>query len=164
MPDAVGVGRISSLAFLTAAVPYLAGGGAVRQVTLTETAWADVPARHEGGTPNVIGAVALAAACRTISELPPGALTGHETALLARLHHGLAAIGGVRVLTVWGGEAERIGVLTFTVDGYPAELVAQYLSAEYGIGVRDGRFCAHPLLARLNAGDTVTRRPGPVWD
>jgi hypothetical protein len=42
-------------------------------------------------------------------------------------------------------------VVTFTVDGYPAALVAQYLSAEHGIGVRDGRFCAHPLLARFTA-------------
>jgi hypothetical protein len=42
-------------------------------------------------------------------------------------------------------------VVTFTVDGYPAALVAQYLSAEHGIGVRDGRFCAHPLLARFAA-------------
>ncbi len=143
--------------WLNEAAPYIAGGGAVRQVTLTGTSWAGVPARHEGGTPNVIGAVAIAAACRAISELPPGALTEHETALLDRLHDGLAAIGGVHVLALWGGEAERIGVVTFTVDGYPAELVAQYLSAEHGIGVRDGRFCAHPLLARLNSGDTATR-------
>ena len=42
-------------------------------------------------------------------------------------------------------------MVTFTVDGYPAALVAQYLSAEHGIGVRDGRFCAHPLLARFAA-------------
>ena len=46
-------------------------------------------------------------------------------------------------------------MVTFTVDGYPAALVAQYLSAEHGIGVRDGRFCAHPLLARF-AADGVT--------
>jgi hypothetical protein len=46
-------------------------------------------------------------------------------------------------------------VVTFGVDGYPAALVAQYLSAEHGIGVRDGRFCAHPLLARF-AADGVT--------
>jgi hypothetical protein len=50
-------------------------------------------------------------------------------------------------------------VVTFTVDGFPAELVAQYLSAEHGIGVRDGRFCAHPLLDRLCAdGDGTAVR------
>ncbi len=55
-----------------AAPPYLAGGGAVRQVGLDDTDWAAAPARHEGGTPNVVGAVALAAACRFIDSLPGG--------------------------------------------------------------------------------------------
>ena len=47
--------------------------------------------------------------------------------------------------------------MSFTVDGWPAALVAQYLSAEHGIGVRDGRFCAHPLLARLSPAGTAVR-------
>jgi selenocysteine lyase/cysteine desulfurase len=142
--------------WLDAAPPYLAGGGAVRRVTLAQTTWADSPARHEAGTPNVIGAVALAAACRSIANLPAGVVTAHETNLLDRLVDGLRAIDGVRTLRLWPGcaahdrPADRIGVLTFTVEGVPAELVAQYLSAEHGIGVRDGRFCAHPLLDRLN--------------
>jgi len=150
--------------WLRAAPPYLAGGGAVREVTLAGTSWADVPARHEGGTPNVIGAAALAAACRAIAELPEHALEAHESALLERLRHGLEEIDGVHVLSLWDHDTDidgtqRIGVVTFVVDGVPAELVAQYLSAEHGIGVRDGRFCAHPLLARLTgaADRTATR-------
>ena len=139
--------------WLDAAPPYLAGGGAVREVRLDGTEWADAPARHEAGTPNVIGAVALAAACRYIAGLPAGAVAAHEDALLRRLTAGLAAIDGVRTLRLWPGEAQRIGVVSFTVDRWPAPLVAQYLSAEHGIGVRDGRFCAHPLLSRLNPPD-----------
>ena len=137
--------------WLDAAPPYLAGGGAVRQVGLDDTDWAAAPARHEGGTPNVVGAVALAAACRFIDSLPGGAVEAHERSLTDRLVSGLAAIDGVRPLRLWPGSAdqERIGVVSFTVDGWPAQHVAQYLSAEHGIGVRDGRFCAHPLLARL---------------
>jgi selenocysteine lyase/cysteine desulfurase len=135
--------------WLDDAPPYLAGGGAVRRVTLTGTSWADAPARHEGGTPNVVGAVALAAACRAITDLPGDALALHEQALLTRLRDGLEALEGAHCLSLWGTETERIGVVTFVVQGYPAELVAQYLSAEHGIGVRDGRFCAHPLLDRL---------------
>jgi selenocysteine lyase/cysteine desulfurase len=64
--------------WLDAAPPYLAGGGAVRQVRLDATEWAASPARHEGGTPNVVGAVALAAACRFVDSLPAGALEAHE--------------------------------------------------------------------------------------
>ncbi len=140
--------------WLEAAPPDLAGGGAVREVRLGETEWAGAPARHEAGTPNVIGAVALAAACRAVAALGPEAVRAHEGALVRRLTEGLAAIDGVRTLRLWG-DSDRIGVATFTVDGYPAALVAQYLSAEHGIGVRDGRFCAHPLLARF-AADGVT--------
>ena len=62
----------------------------------------------------------------------------------------------MRQLRLWP-EADRIGVVSFVVDGYPAELVAQVLSAEYGIGVRDGRFCAHPLLERVNEARTAVR-------
>jgi selenocysteine lyase/cysteine desulfurase len=153
--------------WLESAPPYLAGGGAVREVRLGGAEWAGVPARHEAGTPNVVGAVALAAACRAVAALGPEAVTAHETALAGRLTQGLAAIDGVRTLRLWpsavggesgeSGESGRIGVVTFTVDGYPAALVAQYLSAEHGIGVRDGRFCAHPLLARLTADGTGVR-------
>jgi selenocysteine lyase/cysteine desulfurase len=135
--------------WLDAAPPYLAGGGAVREVRLDRTDWAGAPARHEAGTPNVVGAIALAAACRFIACLPDGTVAAHEEALLDRLSTGLDAVGGIRVLRLWPGEAERIGVLTFTVDDCPAGLIANYLSAEHGIGVRDGRFCAHPLLARF---------------
>jgi selenocysteine lyase/cysteine desulfurase len=140
--------------WLEAAPPYLAGGGAVREVRLGETEWAGAPARHEAGTPNVIGAVALAAACRAVAALGPDAVRAHESALIRRLTEGLTAIDGVRTLRLWD-DLDRIGVVTFTVDGYPAALVAQYLSAEHAIGVRDGRFCAHPLLARF-AADGVT--------
>jgi selenocysteine lyase/cysteine desulfurase len=143
--------------WLSAAPPYLAGGGAVRQVTLAGTTWGEVPARHEGGTPNVVGAVALAASCCVLAALPAEALHDHEQALLQRLQSGLAGIDGVRTLALWAEEADRIGVVGFTVDGIPAELVAQYLSAEHGIGVRDGRFCAHPFLARLTDGATAVR-------
>jgi len=144
--------------WLDAAPPYLAGGGAVRQVRLGAADWAASPARHEGGTPNVIGAVALAAACRFVDSLPAGAVEAHEGFLTGRLLDGLSAVDGVRVLRLWPADgAERIGVVTFTVDGWPAQHVAQYLSAEHGIGVRDGRFCAHPLVARLTPDDGAVR-------
>jgi selenocysteine lyase/cysteine desulfurase len=142
--------------WLDAAPPYLAGGGAVRQVRLDATDWAASPARHEGGTPNVVGVVALAAACRFVDSLAAGAVQGHEGFLTGRLLDGLASVDGVRTLRLWPGDADRIGVVTFTVDGWPAQHVAQYLSAEHGIGVRDGRFCAHPLLARLTPASVVS--------
>lgn len=143
--------------WLAAAPPYLAGGGAVRSVTLDEVTWAEVPARHEAGTPNVVGAVALAAACETLAALPAHEQAAHEAALGERLRDGIVALPGARVLRLWDDATDTLGLATFTLAGHPAELVAQYLSAEHGIAVRAGRFCAHPLLARLNDGGTAVR-------
>jgi selenocysteine lyase/cysteine desulfurase len=97
----------------------------------------------------VLGAVALAAACDALAALPAGALAAHEHALRTRLVAGLETLPGVRVLRIWADSGEPTGVVGFTLEGADPGLVAAYLSAEHGIGVRDGRFCAHPLLARL---------------
>jgi selenocysteine lyase/cysteine desulfurase len=145
--------------WLDEAPAYLAGGGSVREVGLADTDWAAAPARHEGGTPNVLGAAALARACEELATVGGAALSAHEEALRQRLLAGLAGLPEVRVLRIWAedgdGRADRedcIGVVSFTVAGYHAGWIAAYLSAEHGIGVRDGRFCAHPLLARLGLG------------
>lgn len=143
--------------WLDAAAPHLLGGGAVREVTTESVTFAATPARHEAGTPNVVGAVAIAAALEALEQVGERALVAHEVALRTRLSEGLRALPGVRQLTIWGGEADSIGVVTFDVAGFSAELVAHFLSAEWGVGVRDGRFCAHPLLARLNEGRTAVR-------
>jgi len=135
--------------WLDAAPPYLAGGGAVVRVRADGTSWTTAPARHEAGTPNVVGAVALAAACRALINLGASRLIEHEQALLDRLLAGLSELPAVSRLRQWTDAEEPIAMLSFTVEGRPAELVAQYLSAEHGIGVRDGRFCAHLLLDRL---------------
>lgn len=139
--------------WLDAAEPYLAGGGAVREVTLQHTDWATGPRRHEAGTPNLVGAVAIAAAFDALAGLQDAAgrdaREAHERALRARVLDGLRELPGVRTVQIWDDADEAIGVVTFTVDGYDAGHVGAYLSAEHGIGVRDGRFCAHPLLARF---------------
>ncbi|WP_435105851.1 aminotransferase class V-fold PLP-dependent enzyme [Nocardiopsis synnemataformans] len=135
--------------WLREATPYLSGGGATRLVTEHDVVWNDLPARHEAGSPNVLGAVALAAACDALAPDTQELLHVRESALLERLRAGLAEIDGVTELTLWGGEHPRVGIVSFTVDGLPADLLAASLSAEYGIGVRDGLFCAHPLTRHL---------------
>ena len=71
--------------WLDTGTPYLAGGGAVRDVRADRTVWQPAPARHEAGSPNVIGAIALAEACDQLAALPAGALAAHEEALRERL-------------------------------------------------------------------------------
>src|SRR5690606_41660656 len=82
--------------WLSAGDPYLKGGGAVRQVGEDEVDWHDDPEpRHEAGTPNVLGAIALAAACDALTATGWTPLVREEQPLIARLRAGLAAIGRV---------------------------------------------------------------------
>jgi selenocysteine lyase/cysteine desulfurase len=141
--------------WLRAAPPYLAGGGATRQVAdrgdRLAVSWNLGPERHEAGSPNVVGAHALAVACTTLAR-HWDAVVAHEEELLDRLRTGLAGIPGVRQLGIFGDAAPRVGVVSFVVEGHDPGLVAAYLSAEHGIGVRDGAFCAHIATARLAGG------------
>ncbi|UGT40133.1 aminotransferase class V-fold PLP-dependent enzyme [Nocardia yamanashiensis] len=135
--------------WLDAAEPYLAGGGAVRSVTTDSVEWAPAPQRHEAGSPNVLGVAALAAACDALAAIDETTAVEHEQYLTHRLRYGLKTVPGVNFLRIWRDSSDAVGIVAFTVDGYEPAQVAAYLSAEHGIGVRDGRFCAHPLLARL---------------
>jgi selenocysteine lyase/cysteine desulfurase len=135
---------------LPAGVPLLQGGGAIKLVTYDDVIWADAPDRYEAGSPNVVGVVALAAACRSLLELGMDAVAEHERALARHLWDGLATVPGLTLLTLWpAGSVDRVGVATFNLDGYRDPLLAAILSAEHAIGVRHGCFCAHPLVTRL---------------
>ena len=137
----------------TSGDPFLAGGGAVDLVDLDEVIWTEPPEREEAGSPNVVGAVAFGTAMDELERIGWDAVRAHEAELCARLHVGLREIAGVRVLgPPFDGTSvgeDRLAVAAFTVDGMHHALVAARLSAEFGIGVRHGCFCAHPYLLRL---------------
>ncbi len=144
--------------WLREAEPYLAGGGASRTVARradggVDVQWHETAARHEAGSPNVIGAYAIASACKALAEAGFDALAAREDALVRAVREGLADVPEVRFLSLFGDDAPRVGVLSFVVDGWNSSHFAAALSAEYGIGVRDGLFCAHPLVRRLLDGD-----------
>ncbi|CAL9585818.1 aminotransferase class V-fold PLP-dependent enzyme [Streptomyces sp. Tu 3180] len=144
--------------WLREAEPYLAGGGASRRVTRradggVDVEWHDGAARHEAGSPNVIGAHSIASACKALTEAGFDALAAREEHLIRTVREGLADVPEVRFLSLFGDDAPRVGVLSFVVEGWNSSHFAAALSAEYGIGVRDGLFCAHPLVRRLLGGD-----------
>ncbi|WP_233157916.1 aminotransferase class V-fold PLP-dependent enzyme [Actinokineospora bangkokensis] len=138
--------------WLRAAEPYLVGGGATAAVSergeQVSVSWVPGAERHEAGSPNVVGVHALATACEVLGRQFDGVVE-HERALLRQLRAGLAAVPGLRELALFGADHDRVGVVSFTVDGLDSGLVAAVLSAEHGIGVRDGLFCAHVATARL---------------
>jgi selenocysteine lyase/cysteine desulfurase len=135
--------------WLSAGDPFLRGGGAVKLVTVDETLWAELPDRQEAGSPNVIGAVALGVACDALSSAGMDRIAAEERALLDYARQRLATIDGFEPYRVWPAEHPRVGLLTFNMDGVPYDLLAAVLSAEHGIGIRHGCFCAHPLMMRL---------------
>ncbi|WP_314253227.1 aminotransferase class V-fold PLP-dependent enzyme [Streptomyces kutzneri] len=140
--------------WLQEAQPYLAGGGASRKVARREDGGVDVEwhttaARHEAGSPNVIGVYSIASACKALTEAGFENLVAREQHLIAEVRSGLAEVPAVRILSLFGDDAPRVGVISFVVDGWNSSHFAAALSAEYGIGVRDGLFCAHPLVRTL---------------
>ncbi|HEX4721714.1 MAG TPA: aminotransferase class V-fold PLP-dependent enzyme [Pseudonocardiaceae bacterium] len=138
--------------WLRAAPPYLRGGGATALVSEVGVEWSQVPDRHEAGSPNVVGVHALAAACTALRR-DFDTIRAHERTLASRLFAGLRTVPGLRELSVFGAGSARVGVASFTIDGLDPGLVAAVLSAEHGIGVRDGAFCAHIVTRRLLAAN-----------
>lgn len=130
-------------------VPYLAGGGAVDLVTRDRVWWTSLPDRQEAGTPNVVGAVALAEACRELGAVGVEELASHEASLFARLEVGLAGLTGIERYSIWPDGAPSLGISSFNMKGYEHSYLAAILSCEYGIGVRHGCFCAHPLIMHV---------------
>lgn len=148
--------------WLQSAEPYLAGGGASRKVTRrqdggVDVEWHESAARHEAGSPNVIGAYSIASACKALTEAGWDALVAREQHLVRTVREGLAEVPEVRILSLFGDDAPRVGVISFVVDGWNSSHFAAALSAEYGIGVRDGLFCAHPLVRTLLGTDPQTQ-------
>ncbi|MFD0311990.1 aminotransferase class V-fold PLP-dependent enzyme [Streptomyces sp. NPDC127119] len=144
--------------WLREADPYLAGGGASKKVSRrtdggVDVEWHESAARHEAGSPNVIGAYSIASACKALTEAGFDTLVAREQQLVGRVRQGLAEVPEVRVLSLFGDDAPRVGVISFVVEGWNSSHFAAALSAEYGIGVRDGLFCAHPLVRTLLGSD-----------
>jgi selenocysteine lyase/cysteine desulfurase len=135
--------------WLRAAPPYVRGGGAVEFVSLDDVLWSDLPDRQEAGSPNVIGAVAVGVACAALHAYGMERLAAEEAELREYACRRLAAVPGLRRYSLWLPSSPHVGVIPFNLDGYHHNKVAAILSAEYGIGVRGGCFCAHPYMLHI---------------
>jgi selenocysteine lyase/cysteine desulfurase len=142
---------IGPLSVFSQGTPDLVGGGTVEIVTVDEVYWATPPDRDEAGSPNVVGAVALAQAIVSLQEIGMDALARHEAELTAHALRRLQEIDEVEVhgMTDPDRATERVGVIPFDMHGTSHYLVAAALSFEGGIAVRNGCFCAHPYILRL---------------
>jgi selenocysteine lyase/cysteine desulfurase len=131
--------------------PEYSGGGTISVVTLDEVHWADLPYREESGSPNVVGAVAMAAAAQALMSVGMDGIAAHEQALTSYALGQLRTLPGIRLY----GETnpvqsdQRIGAIPFNLEGFSHSLVAAILGYEGGVAVRSGRFCAQPYLVHL---------------
>jgi cysteine desulfurase/selenocysteine lyase len=142
---------VGPTAFFHQGAPDMVGGGTADCVTADDVHWADPPNRDEAGSPNVVGAVALAQAVLCLQEIGMDALARHEAELTSHALRRLEEIDGLRLYGLADPDRveERVGVISFTLRGADHYKVAAVLSFEGGIGVRNGCFCAHPYSLRL---------------
>ncbi len=131
--------------------PDMTGGGTVEIVTLDNVVWTTPPERDEAGSPNVVGAIALAAAIRQLEAVGMDNVAHHEAELT---QYALEKIASIPEIQVFGNanpsQAEdRLGVIPFSFKNVGHFLAAAVLGYEYGIGVRSGCFCAHPYILHL---------------
>lgn len=135
---------------LTSGRPLLLGGGMAREVTGDGYVPVPPPGGDEAGTPNLVGAVALGVALATLDHLGMDGLQDAEDELVRT---GLTALARVPGLTLYGPHRPegRLGVFSFALDGWSPDQLAAVLDHRYGIAVRAGRFCAHPLVDHLRA-------------
>ena len=134
-----------------AGTPDHSGGGTIYAVTADDVAWAELPDREEAGSPNVVGAVALAAAMQTLEHIGLERIAAHEAQLTRYAVDRLGRVPGLTIHGPTGAEenVSRVGVIPFTIAGLPHGLVASILGHEHGIGVRSGCFCAQPYIFHL---------------
>lgn len=140
-----------------AADPYKPGGGTVDWVTDSGAWFNQSPDRHMGGTPNITGVVAFAAATKWLAGIGMENVRQHEVELMDRGLDHFAELAENHDVALLGPDMsdDKAGVFSFMVPDVHHDVVSKVLSAEHGIATRNGCFCAHPLLHRLlKLGDT----------
>ena len=136
---------------LDAMPPYHGGGEMISRVWDDHSTYNTIPHKFEAGTPNVEGAVGLAAAIAYLGGVGPERIAEHEQALAAAAIERLAQIEGV---TVYGPRDHRAGVVSFTYGDIHPHDIATILDQD-GICIRAGHHCAQPLMRRLNVPATA---------
>ena len=131
--------------------PYQGGGDMILSVTFEKTVYNKLPYKFEAGTPNMAGAVGLAAAIDFISGLGHEALAAHEHDVLA---YGLRVLSEVQGLQLIGTADAKASVLSFVLDGIHPHDIGTILDRE-GIAIRTGHHCAQPLMSRFGVAATA---------
>ncbi len=151
-PTGIGV-LYGKRALLEAMPPFMGGGDMIRQVSLRESTWNDLPWKFEAGTPAIAEAVGLGAAVDYLQKLGMTTVMQHEREITGYAMEQLQAVPG---LIIYGPDTDkRGGVISFTLgDIHPHDL-ASILDQEAGVSIRAGHHCAQPLMERFGLSATA---------
>ena len=149
-PTGIGV-LYGKEALLEAMPPWQGGGEMIEEVRIEETTYAKLPFKFEAGTPNIAGAIGLAAAIDYLETVDAPAVSAHEAELLHAATAGLQQVEGVRIV---GTSPHKAPLVSFLMDGAHPHDVGTLLDRQ-GIAVRTGHHCAMPLMQRLGIPGTV---------
>lgn len=136
---------------LEAMNPYQGGGSMIAQVTWEKTTWAAIPHKFEAGTPDIAGAVGLAAALRYVLAIGLDAISEYEHDLLK---YATAELGSISGLRLYGTAEKKAAILSFTMEGaHPSDIGS--IIDQQGIAIRAGHHCCQPLMRRLGIPATA---------
>jgi cysteine desulfurase/selenocysteine lyase len=131
--------------------PYQGGGDMISSVTFERTRYNVLPYKFEAGTPDIAGAIGLAAALDYVEAIGRERIHDHERDLLVYGTEALQRIPGLRLT---GTAADKAGILAFVLDGVHPHDIGTILDRE-GVAIRAGHHCCQPLMDRLGVPATA---------
>jgi len=131
--------------------PWQGGGDMILTVSFEKTTYNDLPAKFEAGTPNISGAIGLAAAMDYVESLGLDAIAAHEHRLVELATAELQKIPGIQII---GTAANKASIVSFTLDGVHPHDLGTILDHD-GVAVRTGHHCAMPLMTFLGLPATA---------
>ena len=131
--------------------PWQGGGDMILTVSFEKTTYNGLPAKFEAGTPNISGAIGLAAAMDYVESLGLDAIAAHEQRLVELATAELQKIPGIQIV---GTAANKASIVSFTLEGVHPHDLGTILDHE-GVAVRTGHHCAMPLMTFLGLPATV---------
>ncbi len=149
-PTGIGVlwGRLDLLQKMP---PWQGGGDMIETVSFDGSTWAAPPARFEAGTPNIAGAIGLAAAVDFFDALDRSGAAAHEDRLLHMATEALSQVPGLRII---GTSPEKTSVVSFVLEGAHPHDIGMILNRE-GVAIRTGHHCTQPLMERFGLDATA---------
>lgn len=138
-------------ALLEAMPPWHGGGDMIETVSFDHSTWNEVPYKFEAGTPDIAGAIGMAAALDWIDSVGIEPIRASEQRLLSYARLRLSELEGIRLI---GTAAHKAGVISFVMDGAHAHDIGSLLDQD-GIAVRTGHHCTMPLMERFSIPGTI---------